>query len=167
MKIAITDANIFIDLIKLQMLPFLFAVELEITTSLEVIEELYESQQQELQHFVDLGQLSLHIFSVEEWKEIENLEIPRGLTLEDITIAYLAAKKQAIVVTGDNPLRKYCTQQQLETRGILWLFDTFLKYRHINKLQAKEKLIILRSYNQRLPVKECEQRLKQWNDDKD
>ncbi|NCU05114.1 MAG: hypothetical protein GXC73_14130, partial [Chitinophagaceae bacterium] len=53
MKIAITDANIFIDLIRLQMLHFLFKIELEITTTLEVFEELHEWQQKELQQFID------------------------------------------------------------------------------------------------------------------
>jgi hypothetical protein len=162
MKIAITDANIFIDLIKLQMLHFLFAIELEITTTLEVFEELHDPQKQELHQFIDNGQLTLHIFSIEEWDEIKTLAKTRGLTMEDLTIAYLAKKMQAVVLSGDNPLRKYCTQQQLEVRGMLWLLDTFLQFKHLTRLQAKEKLIFLLSYNDRLPANECTQRLQQW-----
>ncbi|NCU05690.1 MAG: hypothetical protein GXC73_17105 [Chitinophagaceae bacterium] len=83
--------------------------------------------------------------------------------MEDITIAFLAKQKQAIVLSGDNPLRKYCTQQQLEVRGMLWLLDTFLTSNHITRSQAKEKLLFLLSYNDRLPAHECTQLLHQWS----
>lgn len=163
MRIAITDANIFIDLIRLQILHFLFILELEITTTLEVFEELHEWQQQELQHFIDLGQLTLHIFSVDEWGELQSLPKTRGLTMEDLSIAFLAQKKNAIVLSGDNPLRKYCMLQQLEVRGMLWLFDTLIQHQHLTQSQAREKLILLLSFNDRLPASECTQRLHQWN----
>ena len=163
MKIAITDANIFIDLIRLQILHFLFKIELEITTTLEVFEELHAWQQKELQQFIDIGQLTLHIFSVDEWAEMQNLTKTKGLTMEDLTIAFLALQKKAIVLSGDNPLRKYCAQQQLEVRGMLWLLDTFLHFNHLTRSQAKEKLIFLLSYNDRLPANECTQRLHQWS----
>lgn len=163
MKIAITDANIFIDLIKLEILHFLFEIELEITTTLEVFQELHDWQQNKLQYFIDNSQLKLHIFSSEEWSLMQNLTKTKGLTMEDITIAFLAKQTGAIVLSGDNPLRKYCTQQQLEVRGILWLLDTFLLRSHLTQVQAKEKLIFLLSYNDRLPAHECTQRLHQWS----
>jgi hypothetical protein len=163
MRIAITDANIFIDLIRLQLLHFLFILELEITTTLEVFEELHEWQQQELQHFIDLGQLTLHIFSVDEWSQLHSLTKTRGLTMEDLSIAFLAQKKKAIVLSGDNPLRKYCMLQQLEVRGMLWLFDTLIQHQHLTKTQAREKLLLLLSFNDRLPANECTQRLHQWS----
>jgi hypothetical protein len=40
MKIAVTDANIFIDLIKLQMLALLFRLGLEIITTQEIVDRL-------------------------------------------------------------------------------------------------------------------------------
>jgi hypothetical protein len=44
MKLAVVDANIFIDLIKLQMPGMLFCIELEIFTTQEIIDQLNTSQ---------------------------------------------------------------------------------------------------------------------------
>lgn len=167
MKIAITDANIFIDLIKLQLLQHLFAIDLEIITTQEVYDELYDWQQAMLENYIQSSQLSKHSFSVTEWEEINILPVTRGLTKEDITVAYLAKKINAIVLSGDNPLRKHCVSQKLDVKGIIWLLDTFLEYKHLTKAQAHENLNALLSFNQRLPRKECEDRLKLWSQNSD
>jgi hypothetical protein len=46
MKIAVTDACIFIDLYDLQLTAQFFSLNIEVHTSIDVIKELYENQQQ-------------------------------------------------------------------------------------------------------------------------
>lgn len=162
MRIAITDANIFIDLSKLQLLQHLFGINLEIITTREVYNELHEWQQELLNAYQQTGKLQIHSFTTEEWEEVKELAPQRNLTQQDITVAYLAHKKEAIVLSGDNPLRKYCEKQHLEVRGILWIFDQFLEHQLINHTHALECLNKLMSFNARLPHAECEHRRKEW-----
>ena len=51
MKLAVTDANIFIDLIKLQMLDYLFNIEMEIYTTVEIVDQLNTSQYENISSF--------------------------------------------------------------------------------------------------------------------
>lgn len=162
MKIAITDANIFIDLIKLRILQHLFAVELEIYTTIEILNELKSGQRSLVDEFIHVGKLRLYSFSAEEWSEILQMKTPRSLTKEDSTIVYLAKKLEVMVLSGDNPLRKFCSNNSLEVKGILWLFDQFLLFNLINKNEAVLLLTNLLSFNNRLPLPDCEHRLKEW-----
>src|SRR6266700_7531682 len=132
MTIAITDANVFIDLIKLQLLGYLFRINLEIYTTQEVIDELNESQLLIMQAFIQSQSLIIYKFTEEEIIEIHNVQAPKGLTFEDKTVAWLAIKLTALILSGDNLLRKYCLKQQLDVKGVIWLFESFIEYELIN-----------------------------------
>jgi uncharacterized protein Smg (DUF494 family) len=62
MKIAITDANVFIDLLEADLIAFLFEIGYEIHTTLEVLNELFDEQQSTLHPFVNNGRLTLKVF---------------------------------------------------------------------------------------------------------
>ena len=54
MRIAVTDANIFIDLFEIVWLENLFKIDLEIVTTREVFNELNEPQQESLNKKIEL-----------------------------------------------------------------------------------------------------------------
>ena len=60
MKIAITDACIFIDLYDLNLTTSFFSLNLEIHTSLDVFNELYEAQKEILQKSALIEKLLIH-----------------------------------------------------------------------------------------------------------
>ncbi len=60
MKIAITDANIFIDLIHIGLIDALFGIEVEIHTTINVVDELNAKQQQSLLKFQRKARLTVH-----------------------------------------------------------------------------------------------------------
>jgi len=162
MKIAITDANIFIDLIKLQWLAYLFCVDIEIYTTAEIINELIDVQLEQVTVFIKSGSLNIYSFSSYELEEITTMVAPASLTSEDKSVVYLAKNINAGVLSGDNPLRKFCEKHKLEVKGIIWLFDQFLELKLINHEIATQKMKELLSFNNRLPVHDCHERLKQW-----
>lgn len=162
MKIAITDANIFIDLIKLQWLGYLFCIDIEIYTTAEVINELIDIQLEEVSVFIRSASLKIYSFSSDELEEISAMVAPASLTSEDKSVVYLAKSINAGVLSGDNPLRKFCEKQKLEVKGIIWLFDQFLELNLINHQIATQKMKELLSFNNRLPLHDCNERLKQW-----
>ena len=166
MKLAVTDANIFIDLIKLQMLSYLFSIGADICTTIEVADQLNDTQSEKLDPYIQSQALTLYRFSGEEIVEIVDMKAPRALEFPDKTVAYLATKLNAEVLTGDGPLRKFCASRQLTVRGIIWLFDAFLSSQLITHSTAGEKMIQLLSFNDRLPKDDCLSRIKQWQEHK-
>src|SRR5450432_2405569 len=162
MKIAVTDANIFIDLIKLQMLGYLFNIDVEIYTTREVADQLNDSQFEKVDSFIQAKLLVIYNFSSDEINEIFEIEMPRALEFPDKTVIYLATKINAEVLTGDGPLRKFAAKSQLTVRGIIWLFDMFLTKKLITPSIAIERMEHLLSFNDRLPKTECEGKIRQW-----
>ncbi|MDX1939646.1 MAG: hypothetical protein SFU99_03795 [Saprospiraceae bacterium] len=163
MKIAVTDANIFIDLIKLQLLELFFQLELEIHTTIEVIEELYGSQQAELSAYHNNGVLTIHSFEFEDFQSIIQLTIERTISIPDATVIYYALRVNAIVLSGDNKLRKSCIEKEIEVHGMVWIFDQLVERLLLPSFDAAIKMQILISFNDRLPMEDCAERIKRWS----
>lgn len=164
MRIVINDANILIDLIHLQMIHLLFELKhLELKTTDFVFEELERSQKAILQIFIDQG--TLEILESEE-KELENifnlLNITSGLSFEDCSVWYFAKINKGILLTGDGKLRKQSSQDGIEVRGILFVFDELLKAGLITFDFALLKLDQLYQINNRLPIKAKIERIEFW-----
>lgn len=164
MKLAVTDANIFIDLIKLQMLGYLFNIDLEVHTTREIVDQLNAPQYEKIDYFVQAQLLMVYDFSADELDAIIEMSAPRALEIADKTVVYLATKLQACVLTGDGPLRKFCTKSNLDVKGILWLFDIFLKHGLISYSTAVERMNFLLSFNDRLPKDDCLTRIRLWQE---
>jgi hypothetical protein len=162
MKLAVTDANIFIDLIKLQMLALLFNIDMEIHATKEVVDQLNDQQFVHLIEFIDSRHLQVHYLSVAQLQEVVELVAPRALELADKSVAWLSLQLEATVLTGDGPLRKYCQTKHLEVRGIIWLFDVLVEKDLVSPLSAAEKMESLLRFNSRLPKDECSHRIQQW-----
>lgn len=162
MKVAITHANIFIDLIKLNLLDCLFKLGVEIHTTREVYDQLNQDQKSVAAEFFQSGVLLVYNFSFEQLHQINELEVPKGLELADRTVYYYATIIKAIILSGDRKLKNFCSSKKLHVNGILWLFDEFLKKKLITYPEAVIKLEKLMSFNDRLPGDECEIRLNKW-----
>ena len=162
MRLAVTDANIFIDLIKLDLMAHLFSIELEVITTAEVLEELNDHQAEVLNGFHRDGLLFTHILTDVQHKAVEALKIHSALSYTERTVIVLSELLDAIVITGDGAMRKFCIARKLEVRGILWVFDCFLQFQCISHAVAAEKMEGLMRINNRLPVAECLERLGRW-----
>jgi hypothetical protein len=162
MKVAVTDANIFIDLIILGLIIHLFQLELQIHTTREVYDQLNADQKQNLQTFCDSQQLLVYNFNTQEIAELQAIDFPRGLEPADRSVFYYADKLDSIVLSGDNKLRKFCESKGLKVYGIIWLFDQLVELELLHKTIAVIKLEKLLGYNDRLPIEEIMKRLRKW-----
>ena len=86
MRIAVTDANIFIDLIKLDLIAHLFTIEVEIFTTSEVLEELHDHQADELYGFHQNGQLFIHALTDAQRQAVGVLKVQKSLSYADRTV---------------------------------------------------------------------------------
>jgi predicted nucleic acid-binding protein len=165
MKIAITDANIFIDLLEADLLGFLFQIDYEIHTTLEVLNELFEEQERIVRSFVASKQLYIKAFSPSELTQLYNESFPRGLSIVDQgLIFYAIANTDYLILSNDGLLRKTAKQRQVEIHGSLWVLDCL----HEKNLVSNQRLCGVLKHLQkggfrRLPVKEIEERLAAWS----
>lgn len=163
--IFITDANILIDLIKLDLLfPLLQSEVFEFKTTDFVLNELYEEQKKSLIPFI----LNNHL-EVLESREQDLIEIAilkqqvSALSFEDCSVCYFAIKYQGVILTGDARLRTHAVSSGLKVHGILYLFDQMLQNKIVTPKTAIRKLRLLAESNKRLPQKEIEKRFQNWN----
>ena len=160
MILAIQDANILIDLHNAGLMETYFDLGIETHTTDLVLREVA----QPIGVYVLRGQLKVKSLSADELLVLIGFwnEQPTGLTLEDCSVLQLAMQMQAILLTGDNKLRSHATKCQVEVRGILWLLDLLVEETLLDHATAIDCLNKLTKTNPRLPVDECEKRLKLW-----
>ena len=141
MKIVVTDACIFIDVINLNLTAKFFGLELEIHTTADIINELYSSQQQILEGYKSSKKLKVHVLTGEEQLELMSEEHPKALTPEDLSVIFIARKLgDATVLSSDKPLRKYAKKLSVEYHGMLWILDQMVAHGSLPKPEAITKL---------------------------
>jgi hypothetical protein len=147
MKIAITDACIFIDLHELDLTESFFSLPLEIHTSFDVFNELFLEQQEVLVNFVQLQSLTIHNILEEERIEILTTDYPRSLSEMDKTVLFLAKKLDATVLSSDKVIRTYAQTHAIDYHGMLWIFDQLIEEKVITPNDAILKINELISLN--------------------
>ena len=168
MKIAITDACIFIDIYDLQLTSKFFSLELDIHTSIDVFNELYEEQKEILRAFQQVGKLTLHSIKEEDRKVIFAKNFPRSLSDNDKTVLYLSEKIDAMVLSSDKAVRANAKKLCVEYHGMLWVFDKLIEEGIINNENAIEKIKKLLATNMIYQnnaelITEIDKRIKLWS----
>jgi rRNA-processing protein FCF1 len=168
MKIVINDANILIDLVKLELLEAFSKLNFDLHTTDFVIEELNDKQRIPINELSESNKLGIiETIKIEDFQGINLiLENSSGLSFEDCSVWYYSKKLSGVLLTGDGKLRKQASKDNLEVRGIIYLFDEFLRQGIITFEEAVEKIKQLSLLNNRLPKKEIEKRIDFWNENK-
>jgi predicted nucleic acid-binding protein len=167
MKVAITDACIFIDLIDLRLTSQFFGLQVEIHTSLDVYNELYLEQQELLKAYQSIGKLIIHNITEGERIQIQNEKFPRSLSEIDKSVIFLAEKHNAMILSSDKAVRNFARDRAIEFHGMLWIFDRLIEFNLIKKPEAINKIqnmiannVIYRN-NMEL-VSEITKRIEKW-----
>lgn len=168
MKIVIIDANILIDLAKLDLLDIFSKLDFDLYTTDFVYEELNEEQKSPISILKKKGHLK--IIETEELADFQKiselLESSSGLSFEDCSVWHYSEKLSGTLLTGDGKLRKQVSKDGIEVRGILYVLDELIKQKLLGFTLAIEKVKQLYQLNNRLPKKEIEKRIEHWNNEK-
>lgn len=166
MIIVVNDANILIDLVKLQILSHFFGLYFQFCTTDLVLEELHDHQKVALKPYINSNQLQVQEISEEQLIEIIKIRMERpSLSEQDCSAFYQAQYLKATLITSDNTLRKFAEIKKLDVHGHLWVFDQMVISETIDPALASLKLDELcDSVNPKLnlPKKECELRKIKW-----
>ncbi len=164
MRVAVSDACIFIDLIELDLISDFFRLDLELHTTIEVMNELFSEQMQVLEAYQHVGKLIVHNLEEQDFLKIDTLALPKGLSPEDKSVLYIATSlKDGIVISSDNLLRKHAERLSLDCHGLLWVMDQMVMQGVCSKSSAsgllKRLLTLNKMYASGKLRKEIEDRL--------
>lgn len=168
MRIAVTDACIFIDLIELDLISDFFQLELQLHTTVDVMNELFQEQKQVLVAYQHVKKLTIHKLNGEDLSKIDHMSFPKGLSPEDRSVIYMAINQEnAIVLSSDKLVRKCAESHSLEYHGLLWIFDLLVKNGICSNSKAVSKiqklLTINTMYAGAKTRKEIEIRVRKWS----
>lgn len=155
MRLLVTDANIFIDLVHLGVIEAFFRLPFEIHTSDIVWDEISA-------HHPAFEGMSVHVHSVEpdEMKTFLRLnEHYPGLGMADCSVIYFSELLQGICLTGDGTLRKIVQTRGQEVHGILFVVKQFAECRIYTFTECGDILQQLKRINPRLPKTEIDKLL--------
>ncbi|WP_199856465.1 hypothetical protein [Lunatibacter salilacus] len=76
-KIAVTDACIFVDLIELDLISDFFQLELQLHTIVDVMNELFQEQKQVLVAYQKVKKLIVHILKEGDFLTMEQRAFPK------------------------------------------------------------------------------------------
>lgn len=160
MKLLINDANILIDIIKIDVVASFLALNFELKTTDFVFAELLPAQQ------IELKSKKLQIIESNEGEDLAGIfELKansNGISFEDCSVWYYAKKLNGVMVTGDGSLRKKVIHSGIEVRGIIFLIEEMKSQGLITNEEAIKKLNELITINPRLPKHEIEKRILLW-----
>jgi len=167
MKIAITDACIFIDLIELKIISDFFKLEIELHTTTDVINELFPEQQEILIAYKAGGKLVIHNLDEEHIREMEAMNFPKGLSPQDRTVLYTASRLQsALVLSSDKKVREFAEKLSIKYHGIFWILDQMVNSQILTKemgaAKLRELLEMNTMYRHSKTKKEADKRIDQW-----
>ena len=163
MTIVVSDTNILIDLIDLELLDVFFELPLEITTTDLVIYELDEIKQAKIFEASLRDKIDILESTEIQLNEVQKIyDENRGISLTDSQVFYFAIEKGAILLSGDGNLRRFAKKRGLEVRGIIWVFDLLEKNKILSPRILSKKMKTLLEINTRLPQEECLKRIQKW-----
>jgi len=164
MKVAIKDANVFIDLEIAGLFDLWFQLGIETHTSVFIQEELEKGGHEQALAYFRSGQVVSHALDFEEIALVDDLirAANKAASFNDCSVLYLAEKLKASLLSGDNALRRSAQKRGVEVKGTLWVFDQLVARNLLQAAVAAQKLRHLLQEERRLPAQECQARIERW-----
>jgi len=154
----ISDANIFIDLDKTDLLRYFDRLGFAVATSDFVYNELNAEQKS----ILDGLDIEIYEMDGEElssfYTEFFDLNLKK-ISSQDYSIFYYAKKCDGEVLSNDLRLRKFAQRKSIIVKGLFYILDEMVSQNRVTASLMVEKLIMLKEINKRLPIDEVDKRI--------
>lgn len=163
MQLLISDANILIDIDRLELIKEFYSLPHDIQTTDFAFAELYKTQRAILSH----NRLTIIPTpdgpALDEISDLFNAHA--GISFQDASVWYYARTRGGVLLTGDGTLRKKAMKDGVTVRGILFILDELKAHGIISIATTLVKLQLLQEINTRLPEGEIQQRIARLTDE--
>ena len=157
-NLVITDANILLDLISIDLVAEFFNLHYEISTTYDVIGELNPEDLEIVQPFLDKNNLQIVPLDSIEHEHV----FSKKLSPTDRSVLIAAYDAQCIALTGDKDMGRWCKKHDIEYHGIVWIFDQLLLEEIMPHDTAINQMLTLIQINTWLPIDICKKRIALW-----
>lgn len=169
LKVAVTDACIFIDLFDLDLVNAFFQLEIDIHTTTSVYFELFVEQQQVLITYQSIAKLLIHNLKEDDYLQIQSEPYPKSLSQTDKSVLHIAKRLNACVLSSDKTVRNFAKNKGIEYHGMIWVFDMLVESAILTNFDAAIKLqqLVTTNFiyqNNKPLVEEIRKRLMLWGD---
>lgn len=158
LRVVVTDANIFFDLMLCDLLDHFCSLPIRITTTAEVLREFEDEDHHAIQPYLAIQKISIVSFDIDP----SQFGFSTRLSQADISVLVASYQHNYIALTGERKMSKWCEDHQIECHGIIWVFDYLISTSIIDPHTAADLMEDLTSVNDWLPKKLCHQRIIEW-----
>ena len=161
-SLCVVDANVLIDLHVGQLLANVSYLPCRVLVPDVVAAELIEPDGTRL---AELG-LEVHELSGDQVIEVMRLRAKYNqVSTNDLFALVLSKALVATLLTGDRHLRQVADQEGVAVHGTLWVLDELVRMQIINPTRAIAALKRMLGQRRRLPLAQCEQRFRLWEEE--
>ena len=169
--VAVSDTNIFIDLVEIGLLDTFFDLPWEIHTTDMIIHELKKAEQKEkVVEYYSNGRLHVKNYTSMEMSKLimfHTLQRQKArVSVQDCSVWLYAKDNGYTLLTGDDRLRNAASKMGVDVHGIFYVIDKLVEMQLLSKMDAVDKLAKLILSNPRLPLPEIDKRIKDWGGNK-
>jgi predicted nucleic acid-binding protein len=156
----VTDANLWIDLLCAEIEARVFCLDWEFIAPDVVLAEVLLPYSWRLQ---GLGLVEMELSGVSMQKAEELIRRYPRPGRRDILSLVLAMQEKAILLTGDEALRKAASGEDVVVHGTLWLLDAMVREEAISREEGCRSLEGMLASGRRLPKNEVSARIAAWS----
>jgi predicted nucleic acid-binding protein len=103
--------------------------------------ELHDSQQKELDMYVDRKDLKVEEFNPEELETLFMVQQEKPqLSQQDCTALFCAQKLKGTLLTSDKNLRQFAIGKKVDVHGHLWILDLMVEQQQLKGKEAIDRL---------------------------
>ena len=165
-QVVIKDANVFIDLERMDLLATWLQTDFEVVTSSLVMDELRRGGHDLPRGYAEMGFIESVNLSLSDFYELYEELAPAGISVADASVLHIATDRDALLLTGDGRLRAESEAKLVECHGTIWVLERLIEAESITASMAADRLqalIELTGTERRfLPRKICEERISLW-----
>ncbi len=158
-EILISDANIWIDLDTGGLVKLVFRLPYKWLVPDLIFHEL-EKPAGSLLRQLGLEQVELNGEQTERVSSFAGAN-PK-ISPNDLSALVYAEDNGIILVTGDGDLRQLAVERKVRVHGTLWIIDQLVELTIVKKTFCADALQVMLNRKRRLPLEECEKRIKIW-----
>ncbi|MCB1123970.1 MAG: hypothetical protein KJT03_20620 [Verrucomicrobiae bacterium] len=166
MKIAVKDANVFIDMESMGILDLWFLLGYETLTSSLIVGELRKGNHRHSLGYIASDKIQVIRSTLDELEELFAELEPKGASLADVSVVHIAQQHNAMILTGDQVIRAEGMARGIECRGNIWILDQLVSREILRGAIAANKLEELMDLDgdrrRFLPKKECMEYIEAW-----
>lgn len=165
-KIAVKDANVFIDMEYMDIFDLWFQLEYETITSDLVVRELEDGRHFQALAYIESSQIYASSLPLDVVVETQERHV--GISATDAAVLHIAVQHNALLLTGDRRLRNAAKIEVVECHGSIWVLDQLVRNGKLKGLSAAQKLISLTKLKGKrkrfLPMKSVTEHINRWRE---